>query len=213
MLKRLLRKLFKKKCRESPASIAKKQLLSIPLADSDIVIDCGANVGNVTELLRTSGATIHCFEPNPYAFEVLKKRFSDVNNVYCYQQAVSDENSRQKLFFQENSDDDEVRWSPGSSLLPSKINVRKDKYIEVEVIDLCEFILSLNAQVKILKMDIEGTECVVLKKLINLGIIDKIDYVFVETHDHKIAELREETNSLRELVKSKYATKINLDWI
>jgi hypothetical protein len=61
-------------------------------------------------------------------------------------------------------------------------------------------------------MDVEGFECAILKKIINTGVIDKIDYVFVETHDHKIPELREETNSIRELIKNKRIENINLNW-
>jgi FkbM family methyltransferase len=112
----------------------------------------------------------------------------------------------------ENSDEDEIRWSTGSSFLDFKGNILKDKYCEVETIDLCEFIESLNCNVKILKMDVEGVECKILKKMINTGIIKKIDYAFVETHDHKIPELMHETDMIRELIEVKGLKNICLEW-
>ena len=97
-------------------------------------------------------------------------------------------------------------------MLDFKGNVLSDKSVEVEIIDLCEFIKSLNHRVRILKMDVEGVECAILRKMINSGVIDKIDYVFVETHDHKIPELKTETNAIRQLIKHKKIRNINLNW-
>ena len=115
-----------------------------------------------------------------------------------------------KLYFHEHSDNNEVFCSTGSSLLSYKYNVRKDKYIDVEIVDLCGFIKSLDRRIKILKMDIEGAECPILEKIINTGALDAIDHIFVETHDHKIPELVQETNRLRALVR--VGKKINLNW-
>lgn len=97
-------------------------------------------------------------------------------------------------------------------MLDFKGNVLREKNVEVEIIDLCKFIESLNRRIRILKMDIEGVECRVLEKMIGTGVIEKIDYAFVETHDHKIPELKAETNSIRELIKTRGIRNINLDW-
>ena len=34
----------------------------------DLVIDCGANVGKVTDYFSSKGATVIAFEPNQFAF-------------------------------------------------------------------------------------------------------------------------------------------------
>jgi len=209
MMRNILRELMPAK---TPEQKARKQLFSIKLGKTDIAIDCGANVGNITQHLCKSGATVYCFEPNPYAFKVLEDRFSNMQNVHCIQKGVSDKESMMKLYLHENSDKDEVHWSTGSSLLSCKGNVLNDKYVEVEIIDLTEFVDSLNHRVRILKMDVEGVECAILNKFISSGVIDKIDYAFVETHDHKIPELKEETDAIRELIKQKRIKNINLDW-
>jgi FkbM family methyltransferase len=209
MLRDILKKFLSEKTAEEKA---RKQFFSIKLRKADIAIDCGANVGDITQHLCKLGSTVYCFEPNPYAFKVLKDRFSNMHNVHCIQKGVNDKNILAKLYLHENSDKDEVYWSTGSSLLDFKGNVLSDKYVEVEVIDLCEFIESLNHRVRILKMDIEGVECAILRKIINSGVIDKIDYTFVETHDHKIPELKAETNAIRELIVQRRISNINLYW-
>lgn len=209
MLGNIYRKLVQVK---SPGQMAHKQLLSIKLGVGDIAIDCGANVGSITQLLSRSGATVYSFEPNPHAFQVLQEKFSGVQNVICRQEGVSDKDEIMKLYLHENSDEDEVQWSTGSSLLDFKTNVRSDKYVEVNIVDLSDFIESLGQRVKVLKMDVEGAECAILRKIINTGVIKNIDHVFVETHDHKIPELKAETDAVRELIGKRGIQNINLDW-
>jgi FkbM family methyltransferase len=197
---------------KSPEQKARQKLFSIRLQKKDIAIDCGANVGKITQHFSEFGAKVYSFEPNPYAFEVLQERFNNVPNVECIPKGVGPKKGRMKLYLHENSDKDEVYWSTGSSFLAVKGNVLMDKYVEVEVVDLCDFIESLNRRVRILKMDVEGIECMILEKIIKTGVIDKIDYAFVETHDHKIPELKSKTHAIRKLIKERRIKKINLDW-
>ena len=208
MIKRIIRKLMP----NTPEKKARRELLSINLTPSDIVIDCGANIGKVTKYLAKAGSTVYAFEPNPFAFEVLKNNLSSHRNVHCIQKGVSDENTVLKLYMHENSGQDEVKWSVGSSFLENKGNVLGNKYEEIEVIDFCEFIESLGSRVKIVKMDIEGVECKILQKLIDSGTIDKIEHIFVETHDKQMPELKEHTDKIRKAIKEKNLNNINLDW-
>ena len=196
----------------TPEERARRQLFSVRLAPGDIAIDCGANVGTVTEQLAKKGATVHAFEPNPHAFAELERRFASAEHVHCYQHAVSDVPGNLRLFLHERSDEDEVHWSTGSSLLSQKPNVRPDKFVEVEVIDLCDFIRSLPDPVKVLKMDVEGSEVAILEKLIDTGLVHGIAHVFVETHEAKIPELRVSTSALRERIRHLRLHHINLDW-
>jgi len=197
---------------KTPKQKAQKRFYSIKLKKGDIAIDCGANVGNITKHLCKAGATVYSFEPNPNAYKVLQDRFSNVENVHCIRKGVSNREGKMKLYLHQNSEIDEVYWSSGSSLLAYKGNVLSDKYVLVEIIDLCDFIESLNHQVSILKMDIEGEECRVLKKMIDTGVHNKIDYIFAETHDHKIPELKDKTDAIRELIKKRRIKNINLHW-
>lgn len=183
------------------------------LRKGDLAIDCGANVGDVSALLAASGAEVHAFEPNPYAFQALKDRFQDMPNVKCINKGVNDKAGKLPLYLHVNSSEDEVKWSTGSSLLKFKGNVDGNKYVEVDLIDLDEYICMLGRRVKILKMDIEGAEYDILEKMINSGSIKKVGAALVETHDEKIPELKEKAERVKKLIRNKKIKNINLNWI
>jgi FkbM family methyltransferase len=178
-----------------------------------INIDCGANVGNITEKLLHSADVVHAFEPNPFAFEKLRNRFLYNPRVTCHQKAVLDRNTTTKLFLHENSHKDEVHWSTGSSLLDFKGNVLKEKFVEVEAIDICSFIKDLDCQINILKIDVEGVEYEILNKLINMDLHKKINRILVEVHAKKIPELKRKEADLKNKIRELNINNINLDWV
>ena len=183
------------------------------LRKGDIAIDCGANIGHYTEVMARKGATVHAFEPNPHAFKVLKEKFSSTKNVSCHNKAVSVENGKVPLFLHENASADQVHWSTGSSLLAIKRNVDPKRFVEIEAIDFDEFIGSLGQPIKLIKMDIEGAETKVLKKLILNGKIGIIGHLLVETHEEQIEELKPEMDEIRELIRVMALDNIDLGWV
>jgi len=178
-----------------------------------IGIDCGANVGLVTQDLLNHCDHVYCFEPNPFAFKVLESRLSGLKNVTCFNKAVLDRQDKVKLFFHENSHKNEVEWSTGSSLLDFKGNVLKEKFIEVEAVDLCQFIKKLDSPIEILKIDVEGVEYGIVNKLIDTELIYDIKNVFVEVHAKKIPELKEKEEQLKKRIADLNLKNINLDWV
>jgi FkbM family methyltransferase len=188
------------------------ELYSMKLREGDIAIDCGANVGKVSSHWCKSGATVYAFEPNPHAFKILEENLSDYPNAYCFQKAVLDRNEQVKLYFHIASDKNELHWSTGSSLLRFKANVLEDKFTEVEAIDLAEFVHALDKDVKILKLDVEGVEYNILRRLIESEMHMRIEHIFVETHEKQAPELQADTDELRALIKSMNITNINMNW-
>jgi FkbM family methyltransferase len=190
-----------------------KDILSdVILQADDIAIDCGANIGNITARLAAKGATIYAFEPNPFAFNVLKKRFTGSKNVHCINKGVLDRDGMVQLYLHENSPIDPVKWSTGSSLLKSKSNVDDRNFITVEVVDLCCFIQSLHRRIKMIKMDVEGVEFAILNRMIDTGVIHSVDRLIVETHD-RLPELRREDEKLRHRIAREGLDNISLDWV
>lgn len=96
---------------------------AIEFKPGDIAVDCGAHVGKVSQKLERRGAIVHAFEPNPYAFDELAARFTTSDRVHCYNQAVWDKSGSLNLYCHKNSDEDEVRFSQGSSLIKEKPNM------------------------------------------------------------------------------------------
>ena len=195
-----------------PRRQAKKALYKMRLRRGDVAIDCGANVGKVTDRLARHGATVYAFEPNPHAFKTLQNRFLGQANIHCIQKGVLDEAAAMKLYFHQNAPQDQVKYSQGSSVIESKGDIDLACYAEIDLIDLCEFISNLCTRVKVLKMDVEGAEGRILKKLISSGLVHQIDHVFVEMHDKYMPELEDELNEVRELVAEQALGWVNLDW-
>lgn len=182
------------------------------LRPGDIVIDAGANIGDISERLASKGAVVYAFEPDPYAFEKLSDRFARTPNVKLFKAAIGERADRVKLYRSNNFELNPDLLSQSSSLFRDKINVSDAEYLDVDQIDIVEFVRSLAAPIRIMKIDIEGAEVPVLEALIQSGMIDKIERLFVETHETKIPQLRERTSKLRSLAKANWPKKVNLDW-
>ena len=64
-----------------------------------------------------------------------------------------------------------------------------------------------------LKIDIEGYEIKLIPKLIKDKCLDKVDNIFLETHEKKWSELRKETEEMFNLIKkNNYEKKFHFDW-
>jgi FkbM family methyltransferase len=211
---------FMKKLIQKTKSLIQKWLTDLlfnrylsDLKPGGTAIDCGANVGDISLKLAKTGVEVYAFEPNPYAFEKLQNRLKGYSNVTCLQKGVWDKNTVSSLFFHKESTGDEAFWSFGSSLLRDKNNVDKGRSVEVEIIDLTEFIENLGREIDLLKIDIEGAECELLEKFIEKKLYKKVRMTLVETHDSKIAGQKEKTDRIRKQIKENKIKNINLTWL
>jgi len=189
--------------------------LAVSILPGDIVIDAGANVGDVTSRCARTGATVHAFEPNPVCYKILQKRFADLPHVHTYNAGVMDRPCSLMLSTPKpHGRYDSVETTVAATFvapLASETGVLETK---VNCIDLAEFIRGLPAPVKLLKMDIEGAEIAVLNHLIDTGIIDRVDLAVVETHERLSEDLSRGTEELRgRLNQMGLEKKIRLDWI
>jgi len=129
----------------------------IDVSESDILIDCGANVGDVSSSFARTGARIYAFEPSPLSFAILKKRFSRTPNVTLFNKGVMDRTCALQLSTplshgRFDSIDSTISASfINDSLPPSSTTI-------VDCVDLSAFIFSLLGRVRLLKLDIEGSE-------------------------------------------------------
>lgn len=190
-------------------------LTELPIGAGDLVVDCGASVGDVTAVLVEKGAEVHAFEPNPVAFAHLSERFASAGNVTCYQKAVSVAEGTAIFYPHENlvENPDAIDTANGSSLLDFKGNVSTEHGYEVGTIDLVAFLEGLDRPVRLLKIDIEGAEIDVVNRLLDEDALRQVEQVLVETHERKIPELKEPTDALRQRIIDKgLDDKVSLDW-
>jgi FkbM family methyltransferase len=181
------------------------------LPAGSICIDCGANVGDITDLMRRNGSRVIAFEPDPVAGETLKRRFSKDPGVTIIEKAVGGAN-RKAMFYQRPGVVDDIQKSKGSSLVKKRAHLEVP-VAEIDVIDLPEFIMSLGDPVALLKIDIEGAEAEVLEALLHRGVHRSIGQIYVETHERFSPELASRIQAIRQQIQTDKITNINLDWM
>ena len=180
-----------------------------------LVIDCGANIGEISALFLARGAEVVAFEPDPVAHEALRRRIGDHPRLTLHQQAVSDRPGRASFFFHKEraGGSGGAEFTVSSTLVAEKRNVDTRHSIEVELIDLDAFITALDRKVDILKMDVEGAEISILRKMLDSGSYRKIGLMLVETHETKIPGHLEEVARLRARIDELGISNIRLNWI
>lgn len=216
-----IEKMKRRQTRNERAKFARGMLRGIlsMLKPGDVVLDCGANVGDVTKPLAETGATVHAFEPDPYAFSQLQERVADHDNVVLHNAAVGVSEGTVRLMRASNFDDNPLWGSVKSTVVPGgrNINEEDDATIEVTRISLPDMVRKIAAEhgeVTFLKMDIEGAELELLEHMLQQDLFDQIRLLVAETHEKKFPELRPRFKSLRAAVSDRYPiTKVNLDWI
>lgn len=180
-----------------------------------LVIDCGANVGEISALFLARGADVIAFEPDPVAFEALRRRVGHYPNVTLHQQAVSDHSGTASFFFHKERADGSggPEFTVSSTLVAEKRNVDTSHSIEVELVDLDAFITALGRKVDVLKMDVEGAELAILSKMLDKGSYQQIGLMLVETHETKIPGHLGELSVLRQRIDRAGIEHIRLNWI
>lgn len=182
------------------------------LTDGDVCIDCGCNAGSVSDVFLHQGAFTYAFEPHPYLFEALSKKYHNVNSIELINKAVWDRNTDMDLHVQKVKQS-EVLNLEGTTLFGNRIDARVESKYTVAVIDLCEFISKLGRRVNILKIDVEGAEFEIIDQILEQGLHGEIDHIFCETHPHFFTDGEEKLAVLEGKIKQVGATNIHLDWV
>lgn len=193
------------------------RLLSITrrLNKDSVVIDCGANVGDITAKFARKGALVHAFEPDPLAFEALKKKFSHSSNVVLHNLGVWDKDADITLYAHKDQDSEDKKeaFTVSSSIVDTKVNIDKDRGQTIHVIDLSRFIQDFGRPIDIIKLDVEGAETAILRKILQDGAYSCFGKMFVETHESKIPGQKEEISEIREIMNKKKVSNIRLNWL
>jgi FkbM family methyltransferase len=173
-----------------------------------VFLDCGGNVGQSIRKFKASKKyskdfIIHSFEP----VESFYKFYKDWPGVNFHNEAVWIYDGEIKFFV-----DFGKRVPYGSTLFKEKKSRTLDREnpITVPCIDFGKWVKeNFNKDdFIILKMDIEGAEYEVLKKMVEDGSIHYIDEMYIEWHYHKIG-LPEKTHlDILELLSSVKTLKI-----
>lgn len=183
------------------------------LNNNSIAIDCGANVGHIAKMLASTGATVIAFEPDPIAFEQLKNRCKNKKNITCINKGVWDRNAILDLYLHKSSNGVESEFSVSSSIVAAKKNIDIAKKHPIEVIDLISFIQQLNRKIDLIKLDVEGAEIEILRKILISECWPLFSRMYVETHETKIPTQANDIKQIRQQLKEKSIKNIKLNWM
>ncbi len=186
------------------------------LKPGDLVYDCGANVGAVTEILAPSGATIICYEPDPLCIDILNKKFSATRNVEIRPQAVHTSDGSMQFFRHKNFANRPDSTTASTMIVGNgSVDYTKSAFV-APLIDLpahLEQTIADQGEIAVLKLDIEGAELDLIEALIERDIFSHIRVSLIETHEVQFPELLARTLALKERIADLYPVhKVCMDW-
>ncbi|MFK8112986.1 MAG: FkbM family methyltransferase [Rubripirellula sp.] len=150
-----------------------------PTGDRPFIIDCGANIGvSVLEWkTRWPQAEVLCFEPDPFAFEVLQANVdhNDIPRVQCVNAAVSDQDGTVNFFGDIASGGD----ARGNSIDAAWADRGDSDETAVDCKKLSAYIA--DREVSFLKLDIEGAEQRVIEEIADK--LQQVQAIYVEVHE------------------------------
>lgn len=139
---------------------------------------------------------IYSFEANPYTFMESKKFLTEgLENLNITHNNLAVSTKNDKIIINCDCNENSATGQGSNILLnpPSKDIVHTHTFTwkeeTVNSFDLSEFIMSLeDVDRLVIKLDIEGSEFDVLKKIINDGSYKKINDIYVEFHERFFLE-------------------------
>ena len=183
------------------------------LGPDDIVVDLGANAGEVTRLLAATGAEVLAFEPDPHTYAVLVGNVGHLPNVRTYNVAAGAEPGQAPILRP-------ATWTEANAPSASKAvtvvpgSRPKGRFREagfVEVIDFAAFLNGLPRPASLVKVDIEGAEWDLLDAVLARAP-DRFAAMFVETHERFEPARVAQVLRLQERFRREPVPYVNLYW-
>lgn len=146
----------------------------------DNVIEIGANIGYYAlqwaKIIQKGKGKVWAIEPNPQAFEYLKKNISlnKYNRVFFLNKGLS--NKKGKMFFLEHNN-----WNLSKILSEKEANTNSTK-INIDTLDN----LFSGKEINLIRMDVEGHEYNILKGGIKILKENPNLKILMEYHPHEL---------------------------
>lgn len=137
-----------------------------------VVLDLGGYEGQwSSDLFSRYGCKIFIFEPVSSFAERIRKRFYNNDQIKLYPFGLGGSSRRELIHIS----------ADGSSLFSRSENTNVE---QIKIIDVKDWIIEQGvANIDLIKINIEGGEYEVLDRLIETGLIEKIDNIQVQFHN------------------------------
>lgn len=184
------------------------------LSHGDIAFDLGANYGNISRRIAQTGATVHAYEPDPLTFKKLRENLKEFDNIHFHNSACGDTDGKMTFYQQiDRFEGNHSLISEGASIYKQGRHIDASTEQTVPICDFTRIIKETDAEIALVKIDIEGAEVPLLEKLFDEGLHNRIKHIFVETHERGFPHLFDRYMALRKRIKKNQIKHINLDWV
>jgi FkbM family methyltransferase len=194
---------------------------------ANVFLDLGTHFGQgLDHFIGTFGIndtwTVHTFEANPITHKIYKEHHHSKHPfVISHNEAILDRDGVIDINIETPPNEGHTgqgssvigmdKWNPWGGTLRENFQFK----VEVPCVDLSKFIIDNFSKEDriIIKMDIEGAEFDTLSKIVESGVVEYIDELYVEWHDHYFTNKEEMLEKKKILVDnmSKYNIKL-VDW-
>ena len=169
-------------------------LITYNLNNNSLVFDVGGYVGRFSDkIISKYDSRIYIFEPVKSYYNILKDKYKDNEKVKVYNIGLSDKTERRQISVNEDS---------------SSVFIDSGHKEGVRLVDIVEFVETQNVDgiIDLMSINIEGSEYPLLRRMVDSGLINRVDNLQVEFHDlvPKASEMREEL--LEKIKKTHRAT-------
>lgn len=186
---------------------------AIEACSGKIFIDLGANLGAVSRRLALHASHVYAFEPDPVTFGHLKDNLSDLDNVEVFDCAVGGADGKLPIYRDKDYSDAPMSKSQSSSIMADNSITRTNEPVAyVEVRDIVSVLKSIEGDIGLVKIDVEGSELDILPRIFELEDLERIDYVFCETHERLFPDRAHDYKELRRKAAAFQKPIFNLDW-
>ena len=149
-----------------------KLRIDYPLSSESIVLDVGGYKGEwANNIYYKYHCNIHVFEPVKEFVNILKEKFSDIDKVKIHSFGLGAETSEVRIFMHDNS----------STVYG---NISEDNSEAIQIIGIEEFLANEKIlKIDLIKINIEGGEFSLLKKMIDIKKIAMCKNLQIQFHE------------------------------
>jgi len=181
----------------------------------NLFLDCGSNLGQGFEEFKNmfgiDNIDYHLFEPNPFCFQELTKKYSQVSYITLHNTAVGIEDKTVQFYYKNNFDvGGTVVFEHGNNLF-SNTRSHLTSVTCINLINHIQHVLKFYDKI-FMKLDIESAEYDILEKLIETKLIHNLSKLFVEFHSQYMDPETKKYYELRERNILDYIKNNNIDF-
>jgi FkbM family methyltransferase len=173
-----------------------KKRLDFPLIDTSIVVNIGGYHGDwAYDLYNKYKCEMYIYEPVNSFYKILTKKFKKDIKVHIFNYGLLDEDKEMNIGLRED----------GTSIY-NTVNVENVKFKNISNI------INDLKNIDLMEINAEGSEYLILDKIIKDNLIDKVNYYLIQFH-HNVENTKEKIDNIRKHLEMTHTCLWNADLV